>query len=88
MLNPLGMNACHSLDFYFFFLKENPPTYIFINCFSFFSFFHLFGFPTLCAFCGSLLFWSFCFFFFFCVGVGTWVLALRIFKNLPSEVGG
>jgi hypothetical protein len=24
----------------------------------------------------------------FCVGVGTWVLALRIFKNLPSEVGG
>jgi hypothetical protein len=34
------------------------------------------------------LFWSFCFFFFFCVGVGTWVLALRIFKNLPSEVGG
>jgi len=51
------MNTCHLHDFYFLFLKKILYTFSLF----FFLFFHLFGFPTLCAFLGPYCFGDFAF---------------------------
>jgi hypothetical protein len=67
----------------FIFIFKKNPKYIFINSFFLFFFFLPFIWFShfMCFFLGPYCFGVFCFFFFFCVGVSTWVLAWKNFKN-------